>query len=73
MAKGNRDAGETLADHAPQDGQLVLYVEFTSPSGEEWWAIGGGDTLGQALEFARQSCPDGPEWEPVRWNSVWGD
>jgi hypothetical protein len=53
--------------------QRVLSVEFRSPGGRAWNAIGGGDTLTAAIEWARESCPDGTTWEPVGWEDLDGD
>jgi len=53
--------------------QRVLSVEFRSPGGRSWTAIGGGDTLAAAIEWARESCPDGTTWEPVGWEDLYGD
>lgn len=54
-------------------GQVVLMVDLASPEGREWWAVGVGDTLAEALAFARDSCPTGTNWEPTRWNDLYGD
>ena len=53
--------------------QRILNVEFRSPDGRSWKAIGGGDTLAAAIEWARESCPHGTTWEPVGWEDVYGD
>jgi xanthine/CO dehydrogenase XdhC/CoxF family maturation factor len=53
--------------------QRVLSVEFRSPGGRSWKSIGGGDTLAAAIEWARESCPDGTTWEPVGWEDLYGD
>jgi hypothetical protein len=53
--------------------QLVLTVEFASPDGRTWQAIGGGDTVEAAVDFARDSCPGGTAWQPVRWSDLYGD
>ena len=49
--------------------RFVLMVDFSSPGGRTWWAVGVGDTLA----FARDSCPTGTTWQPLRWNGVYGD
>lgn len=54
-------------------GQHVLMVEFTSPDGRRWQAVGGGDTLADAVAFARDSCPTDTSWQPVDWNDLYGD
>lgn len=53
--------------------QHLVTVEFASPDGRSWRAIGGGDTLAEALAFARESCPTGTTWRPVCWNDLYGD
>lgn len=53
--------------------QVVLMVDLISPEGRTWWAVGLGDTLAEALAFARDSCPTDTAWQPVRWNDLYGD
>jgi hypothetical protein len=53
--------------------QRILSVEFTSPDGRSWKAIGGGHTLTAAIERARETCPDGTTWEPVGWEDLYGE
>ena len=53
--------------------QQILSVEFRSPDGRSWKAIGGGDTLAEAIEWARESCPHGTTWESVGWEDLYGD
>ena len=53
--------------------QHVLVVEFTSPDGRAWRAIGGGDTVAAAIAFAEDSCPTDTTWQPVNWNELHGD
>jgi hypothetical protein len=66
VVKVNRrpDAGPT---------QHILSVEFSSPDGRTWQAIGGGDTLATAIAFAGDSSPTDTTWQPVRWNDLYGD
>lgn len=59
----------TQAAHA----QHVLMVAFTSPDGRACQAIGGGDTLADAIAFARDSCPTHTTWQPIHWNDLYGD
>jgi hypothetical protein len=54
-------------------GQVVLMVDFSSPEGGSWGAVGVGDTLAEALAFARDSCPTDTTWRPTRWNDLYGD
>ena len=53
--------------------QHILMVEFASPDGHSWQAIGGGRTVHDAIAFAHESCPAGTTWQPLRWNDVYGD
>jgi len=53
--------------------QRILTVEFRSLDGRSWNAIGGGDTQDAAIEWARESCPDGTTWVPVGWEDRYGD
>jgi hypothetical protein len=53
--------------------QRILTVELRSPDGRASTAIGGGDTLAEAIDWARESCPHGTTWEPVGWEDLYGD
>jgi len=53
--------------------QQILSVEFSSPDGRTWSAVGGGPTLAAAIAFARDSCPPDTTWQAVRWNDLYGD
>lgn len=53
--------------------QHLVTVDFTSPDGGVWQAVGGGDTLADAIAFARDSCPTHTTWQPTRWNDLYGD
>jgi hypothetical protein len=59
------------ATAAPE--QRVLSVEFRSPEGRHWHAIGGGDTVAEAIVFARESCPDDATWDIVGSEDLYGD
>ena len=54
-----------------QQRQVVLTVELTEPRGRRWAALGGGDTIAEAIAFARDSAPEGRAWEPVSWTEVY--
>ena len=58
---------------APAPAQLSLMVDFRSQDGRDRQAVGGGDTLAEAIAFARHSCPTGATWRPVSWNELYGD
>jgi len=51
----------------------ALRVELEGPHGERWTAIGGGETLGDALEFAVASAPSDTRWRVVEWVPLFGD
>jgi hypothetical protein len=41
--------------------------------GERWDAIGGGDSVDAALEFAVQSAPADRRWRVTAWRDLYGD
>ncbi|MDX6468166.1 MAG: hypothetical protein QOI27_3206, partial [Gaiellaceae bacterium] len=41
--------------------------------GARWTAVGGGDTVGEAVEFALASAPAGVRWRVVGWADAFGD
>ena len=51
----------------------ALNVELEGPDGERWTAIGGGESLADALEFAVASAPTDTRWCVVGWSSLFGD
>jgi hypothetical protein len=51
----------------------ILAVEFRATDGRAWNAIGSGDTVEAAIDWARESCPDGTTWHTVNWNDLYGD
>ncbi|MEO8291067.1 MAG: hypothetical protein ABI649_08765 [Gaiellaceae bacterium] len=58
---------------APPFNRFLLNVDFEAPAGEQWSAIGGGDSVPEAIAAAREALPDGPGWDVVRWNHLYGD
>jgi hypothetical protein len=60
-----------VAPAAPE--QRILAVEFRSPEGRHWYAIGGGARVAAAIDWARESCPDDETWHLVGWNDLYGD
>jgi hypothetical protein len=62
-----------LENVPPVSKQRVLAVEFRSPDGRTWRAVGGGPTAAAAIEYARESCPAGAEWHVVGWNDLYGE
>lgn len=63
----------TVPAAAAGPGQVVLVVDFTSPEGRNWWAVGVGDNLADAIEFAHGSFPTDTTWRPLDWNDLYGD
>jgi hypothetical protein len=53
--------------------QRILVVEFRSPHGRSWNAIGGGPTVAAAIIYARESCPDDAFWDAVSWSDLYGE
>lgn len=49
----------------------LLNVDFESPDGGEWSAIGGGESVAEAIAAARGSLPAG-RWAAARWNHLYG-
>jgi hypothetical protein len=58
---------------APHFNSFLLNVDFRSAGGEEAWAVGGGDSIPEAIAAARDALLLGLEWELVRWNHLYGD
>jgi len=50
----------------------LLNVDFESPDGGDWSAIGGGESVAEAIAAARGSLPNG-SWSVARWNHLYGD
>jgi hypothetical protein len=51
----------------------VIRVTLEAPSGERWDAIGGGESLDAAIEFAVASAPAETRWRVLAWRHVYGD
>ena len=51
----------------------LLNVTFQDPEGERRSAIGGGDSVPEAIAAARDELPPSPNWMLVRWNPVYGE
>jgi len=51
---------------------LLLMVDFRSSDGYEWSAVGGGESVAEAVELARASLPDGHDWQLAGWNELYG-
>lgn len=59
------------APAAPE--QYILAVGFRSADGRHWHAIGGGANVFDAIDYARESCPNDTSWELVTCESWYGD
>jgi len=53
--------------------RYLVHVEFEGPAGEEWSSVGGGETVREAIDSAREAVPAGVEWDVARWNDLWGE
>jgi hypothetical protein len=51
----------------------ALQIDLEGPNGERWTAVGGGETLGDALEFAVACAPADVRWRVVGWAPLYGD
>ena len=57
----------------PMSTNHILRVTLEAPSGESWVAIGGGESVDDAIEFAVASAPAETRWRVVGWRDVFGD
>jgi hypothetical protein len=71
LERAGSTAPEGTLSVAPS--RVVLMVDFASPEGRNWWAVGIGDTLADAIAFAQDSCPTETTWRPLDWNDLYGD
>lgn len=51
----------------------LLNVTFESPAGEHRSALGGGESIAEAIAAARGELPLDVEWTLARWSHVFGD
>jgi hypothetical protein len=49
-----------------------LNVTFESPEGERRFAIGGGESIPEAIAAAREELPAGA-WTLARWSPLYGE
>jgi hypothetical protein len=53
--------------------QYLLDVDFQGPGATALFAVGGGETIEDAIAAARDALALDHEWEVVRWNDVHGE
>ena len=70
---GSKERSSRFPRQQVAPAQSVVMVDFASPDGRSWWAVGVGDTLADALAFAQDSCPADATWQPTNWNDLYGD
>ncbi len=51
----------------------VLSVTLVNGDGDRWHAIGLGETVSEALTWARKSAPAGAWWLVREWSDLFGD
>lgn len=72
MAQPLRSYDEIPAQEArPQ--WFVLDVSLVGGNGERWRAVGLGETVGDALTWAREGAPTGTWWLVSDWSDLFGD
>jgi hypothetical protein len=72
FAYSNSDAIEGPPD--ARLAQVVIRADFSTPDGRRtWWAIGGGDSIHEAVAWARDSLPQGEDWRLNGWRPLYGD
>jgi hypothetical protein len=54
-------------------GPFLVTVELAASDGTRWSALGGGQTLEEAIGFACRSAPSGRAWRVVRVADLYGD
>lgn len=51
----------------------LLSVTFESQHGDRRSALGGGESIAEAIATARAELPLGVEWTLARWSHVFGE
>ena len=64
---------QLLPKEVAAEEQHILAVTFRSADGGHWHAIGGGETITAAIEWARECCPGDVAWAAENWNDLYGD
>jgi hypothetical protein len=72
VAEGHEVPVDMVFD-ACERAPCLAAVEFASPDESRWSAIGGGETLEEAVDFAFRSAPEGQDWRVVRVVDLYGD
>jgi hypothetical protein len=52
---------------------VLVAVELAEVDGARWSALGGGETLEDAIDFACQSAPNGRAWRVVGVADLYGE
>jgi hypothetical protein len=50
-----------------------LGVTFEDADGERRSAVGGGESVAEAIAAARDELPAGGRWTLVRWTTIYGE
>ncbi len=61
------------APPVPEFPALLLMIDFRTTDGHEWSAVGGGESVAEAVEVARRALPLGRDWQLAGWNELYGD
>jgi hypothetical protein len=61
------------AQDACMSRQRIIRVSLEAQTGERWDAIGGGESVEEAIGFAVESAPNDRRWSVVEWRDVFGD
>jgi len=51
----------------------LLNATFESPEGDQRAALGGGESIAEAIAAARGELPLGVEWTLARWSHAFGE
>ena len=64
---------EELPEPESRPEWYVLDVTLVSADGDRWHAVGLGETIGDALTWARKSAPADTWWLVGDWSHLFGD
>jgi hypothetical protein len=51
----------------------LLNVDFEAPGGKQWSAVGGGESVAEAIAAAQRALPAEPAWSVSGWNHLYGE